>query len=104
MAGSDWEAMAGFLADDVVRTGPYGDVYRGREAYVRFLRELMPTLPGDRMDVSRVTADAEAGVVVAELTETVEVDGGPLVTPEALVFELDGGGRIASIEVFTRRA
>ena len=104
MAGHDWSTMASFLAEGVVRTGPYGDVYRGRDEYVAFISLLLPTLPGYSMDVSRVTWDPEARVAVAELSETVTVDGAPLVTPEALVFELDGDGRIAVLTVFTSQA
>ena len=38
--------------------------------------------------------------VVAELTETVEIDGAPLLTAEALVFDFDDAGHIAHIGVF----
>jgi ketosteroid isomerase-like protein len=37
----------------------------------------------------------------AELSETVEVDGTPLRTPECLTFELTDG-RIRRVEVFTQ--
>ena len=36
----------------------------------------------------------------AELTETVQVDGKPMVTPEVLVFELTEDSRIARVEIF----
>ena len=39
---------------------------------------------------------------LAELNETVELDGKPTVTPEVLVFELTGDGRIARVEVFVQ--
>ena len=54
------------------------------------------------MQVSRVSyAD---GVAFAELSETVEVDGQLLRTPECLSFDLTDDGKIARVEVFTRRA
>jgi hypothetical protein len=42
-------------------------------------------------------------VVVSELSETVELDGTAVVTPEALVFDLDDEGLIAHIAVYLRR-
>jgi predicted ester cyclase len=104
VATQDWERMSARIRDDVVRVGPFGDVYIGREDYVKFLSDLMPTLPGYAMDISRVTAVDEGRRVVAELSETVEMDGQPLVTPEVLLFDLDDDGLIARIEIFTRRA
>jgi len=36
----------------------------------------------------------------AELTETVELGGKSMVTPEVLVFDLTGDGRIGRVEIF----
>lgn len=91
MQAHDWDAMAACLAPDVVRVGPYGDSYSGRPDYVRFLAELLPSLPGYSMEVERIEYAAHGALAVAELSETVEVDGRPLRTPEALVFEIEGG-------------
>ena len=97
----DWATFAGCLADDgFTRVGPFGDTYSSKPAYVAFLSELMPTLAGYEMDVTRVTyADSLA---FAELSETVDVDGTALRTPECLTFELAGDGRIQRVEVFTQ--
>ena len=98
VAAQDWPALTECLTPDVVRVGPYGDTYSPREPYVAYLAELMPSLPGYSMEVHRVV---DAGsVVVAELSETVEVDGAPLVTPESLVFDLAPDGRIARIAIY----
>jgi ketosteroid isomerase-like protein len=59
----------------------------------------MPKLPGYAMKVERVTYVGDARVY-AELSETVELDGRPMRTPEVLVFELTGDGRIARVDVF----
>jgi ketosteroid isomerase-like protein len=98
----DWDGFAGCLADDgFTRVGPFGDVKPTKAEYVTFLRDLMPTLPGYSMDVTRVTYAGD--LAFAELSETVEVDGTPLCTPECLTFELtDGGERIRRVEVFTQ--
>jgi ketosteroid isomerase-like protein len=100
MAAHDWEAMAGCITDDVVRNGPYHDVYEGREDYVRFISELLPALPGYAMALHRVTY--AGAVALAELSETVDVDGAPLRTDEALVFDLTGDGRIRRIDIFLK--
>lgn len=104
VAHQDWEGMRDTIRADVVRIGPYGDVYEGEAAYVDFLAGLMPTLPGYSMDVTRVTYVDDGRRAVAELSETVTVDGAPLITPEVLLFDLDDDARIARIEIFTRRA
>ena len=98
----DWTTFASCLADDgFTRVGPYGDTYSSKADYIGFLSELMPTLAGYEMDVSRVTYAGD-GMAFAELSETVEVDGTPLRTPECLSFELTDDGRIRRVEVFTQ--
>jgi hypothetical protein len=78
--------------------GPYGDIYTPRDTYVAMLSALMPSLPGYSMEISRVIGHERW--VVVELSETVEIDGAPLVTPEALVFELNEAGLIAHISIY----
>jgi ketosteroid isomerase-like protein len=98
LTAHDWDAFADCLADEFTRVGPYGDTYSSKPAYLAFITELLPRLPGYAMEVSRVTyGDA---VAYAELCETVTVDGAPLRTPECLTFELTDDGRIARVEVF----
>jgi hypothetical protein len=101
MVRHDWEAMAACLADDVVRIGPFGDTYTPKAPYVAFLTDLMPKLPGYRMEVHRLI-DA-AGTAVVELSETVEFDGTPIVTPESLVIDLDEAGLIRHIAIYIQR-
>ena len=98
----DWGSLEGCLAEDVVRVGPFGDTYSPRGPYVAFLAGLMPTLPGYSMRVDRVTYAGRRAF--AELSETVEVDGAPLETPEALVFDLDEEGLISRIGIYIQRA
>jgi ketosteroid isomerase-like protein len=98
LVAHDWEAMADCLAENIVRVGPFGDRYTPRGPYVAFLADLMPSLPGYAMRVDRIV---EAGrTAVVELTETVEMNGAPLDTPEALVFDFDDSGRIAHIAIY----
>jgi ketosteroid isomerase-like protein len=99
IASHDWDVVDECIADDIVRVGPYGDRYVGRDEYLAFIADLMPKLRGYSMDVHRVT-DATDALAYVELSETVEVDGTPMRTPEVLVFELGGDGRIARVEVY----
>jgi limonene-1,2-epoxide hydrolase len=101
IVGHDWVTLRDCVAEDVMRIGPFGDTYTGREAYAAFLAELMPTLVDYSMEIHRV-ADAGA-VVVAELTETMTWDGERVVTPEALVFDLGPDGRIGRIRIYIQR-
>ena len=98
VAGQDWATFSDCITDDVCRIGPFGDTYEGKEAYRTFLRDLMPTLAGYRMEVDRVI---ELGsTAVAELSETVEFGGTPVKTPESLVFDLADDGRIRHIAIY----
>ena len=101
LVSHDWDGMAACLTPDVVRVGPFGDTYSPRDAYVAFLADLMPQLSNYSMDVSRVTYGD--GMAVAELSETMDVDGSALRTPETLVFELDDAGLIARIAIYIQR-
>ena len=102
--GHDWNALAACLSDDgFARVGPWGDEYPDKAEYVAFIADLMPKLPEYEMRVDRVTYSADRRLAVVELTETVEVEGLPHPTPEALVFDLDGDSeqaRIRRIQVF----
>ena len=98
----DWAALRDCLRDDVVRNGPFRDEYRGRDDYVTFLSELMPTLAGYSMDVARVTYADSGRLAFVELAETVTMSGSPLRTEESLVFELDGEERIARIDIYIK--
>jgi len=103
VAVQDWPAVSECLVADVRRVGPFGDVYEGREQYLAFLRRTMPTLAGYRMDVERILHTADDTAAVAELTETVELGGRPVRTPESLVFDLDDDGRIRHIAIYVQQ-
>jgi ketosteroid isomerase-like protein len=100
MTTHDWVALAGCVAEDVERVGPYSDRYVGRAQYVAFISGLLPTLPGYHMDVGRVVYAEGGRLAVAELSETVDVDGTPLRTPESLVFDIDEQGLIRRVVVY----
>ena len=95
----DWDVVSECVADDIVRVGPYGDRYEGRDEYLAFIADTMPKLKGYVMELHRVTY-ANDGLAFAELSETVELDGKPMLTPEVLVFELDADRRIVRVDIF----
>lgn len=103
VATGDWGSAEACLAADVERVGPFGDTYTGRSEYLDFLRKLMPTLQGYEMDLRRVMVSGDGRAAVAELTETVDMDGRTVVTPESLVFDIDPDGLIRAIRIYIQR-
>lgn len=103
MAAHDWDAMGACITDDVERIGPYGDVYRGRTAYMRFISGLLPTLDGYRMQIHRVVGGTDERTAMVELSETVEIDDRSILTEEGLVFDLEPDGRIRKITIYIQR-
>jgi limonene-1,2-epoxide hydrolase len=103
LARHDWRALSACLAEEgLVRTGPFADVVHGRDAYVAFLQGLMPTLRGYRLEVAAIHPIAERRAV-AELSETMEVDGALRTFPEAIFFGLDAAGRIAEVTIYIQQ-
>ena len=98
----DWVRLAECLADDVHRTGPYLDVVKGKRAYVEFLSRLLPTLPNYALKIARIRKVGEASAI-AELTETLDVEGVSREFPEALLFDFDEAGRILRIDIYVKR-
>lgn len=86
----DWDAFAATLSPDVVYRVPQTrEVVRGREAYLRFNREF----PGDwHLTLDRVLVDGSGAMSRATVTV-----GGESMTGLCL-FEMDGEGRIESVE------
>lgn len=95
----DWEGLAGCLAEDVRRTGPYRDVVEGRQAYLEFLAGVIPALRNHALEVSRMRCFGDGGALV-ELCEVVDVDGVRTEFPEALVFDFDAAGRIRRLDIY----
>lgn len=102
LAANDWEALAGCLAASVDRTGPYLDRVCGRDAYVAFLAEVIPTLPNYALRVRKVHRLSDASAVV-ELSEILDVDGVSTEFPEAIFFDLDADGSIARVDVYIKQ-
>jgi ketosteroid isomerase-like protein len=93
----DWEAVAAALAPDVERMGPYRDAFRGRTAYVEFLKTTISSLSGYELVVADVIADGNR--VAVELSETVDDGDARLHTDETVVFDVRDG-LIARVAVY----
>lgn len=102
MAAFDWEAMAGCLAHDVVRVGPYRDVKSGRDDYRDFLAATIDALDDYELVVQRIWSDGTRAV--AQLSETMSIDGRRRRTDEAIVLDLGPDGLIARVEVYLQRS
>jgi hypothetical protein len=98
----DWQRLGACVADDLVRTGPFLDVVRGRRAYVEFLAGVVPSLRNYELRVSRIRR-LEDGAAVVELSETVDLEGVRTETPEVLLFEFDAQGLIRRIDIYVKR-
>jgi hypothetical protein len=103
VARQDWDVVTRCLALRVVRHGPFGDDFEGATPYLSFLQRTMPSLPGYHMDIDRVTELDDRRVMV-ELRETVQLETGPLVTHECLVFVIGSEGLLEEISVYIRQA
>ena len=102
MRSHEWQRLAGCLAADVVRTGPFLDVVRGREAYVSFLSKVVPTLKNYQLEVLRIHETLDGSAFV-ELRETLDVDGQSTTFPEGIFFAFDDRERIREVSVYLQR-
>ena len=99
-----WDTLRRLVREDVVRIGPQGDdTFTDRESYVSYLSRLMPALPGYAMEIGAVTYADGGRKAFVELSETVTVQGAPLVTNEVLVVGFDESGLVARISIFTQK-
>ena len=102
MGAFDWDAMAECVAEDITRVGPFRDVKVGRQDYRDFLAATIEALDGYRLDVQRIWSDGEHAV--AQVSETLNVEGRPRRTDEAIVLEVGADGLIQRVEVYLQRA
>ncbi len=103
MAAHDWNGLAATLTGaGLVRDGPFCDVVEGKEPYVAFLRGILSSLSGYRVDVQRISGVGDRMSFV-ELTETFDVDGVPASYPQCILFELGDDGLISYVSVFIKQ-
>ncbi len=99
----DWQLAASLLDPAITREGADGSVIAGREAYLEFLRDVLPADASYRSEVVALAATADGGRVLVELREELEPAGGEaLRASEVMVFDVTPEGRIGSISVFAK--
>jgi ketosteroid isomerase-like protein len=101
MGAFDWDAMAECVAEDITRVGPFRDVKVGRDDYRDFLATTIEALDDYVLAVQRIWSDGERAV--AQLSETLTVDGRPRRTDEAIVLDIGPDGLIHRVEVYLQR-
>jgi hypothetical protein len=100
LADHDWDGLAATIADEgLTREGPYCDRIDGKQHYLAYLRKVLTTLQGHRLDVQRIS-HVDARLSFVELTEAFEIDGVAKEWPECLLFEQDDDGLISRVSVF----
>ena len=102
LRAQDWAALTATLEPNVLRIGPYNDVYESREPYVAYLAAIFRTLAGYELEVARVIVAGD--VVVVELSETIDTSTGRRRTDEVVVFDVSPAGLIQRIAVYLRRS
>jgi limonene-1,2-epoxide hydrolase len=103
MVAHDWDGLAATIADEgLTRDGPFCDRVEGKQRYVAFLRNLIPTLKDYELKVRRVSQASER-VSFVELSETFEVDGVLTEYPECVLFERNDDGLISHVSVFIKQ-
>ena len=102
MSRHDWTGLRECLSDQFSRVGPYEDHHWSNpEAYLDFLRELLPGIEGQKVQVTQTIE--EGSVVHVNATETIQRDGAPHSVRVAATFQMNDDDRIDHIEVFVRR-
>jgi hypothetical protein len=103
LAAHDWDGLATTIADDgLTREGPFCDLVEGKDHYVAYLRKVLTTLKGHRLEVQRVS-HVNARLSFVELTEAFEIDGALAQWPECLMFEQNNDGLISHVSVFFKQ-
>jgi hypothetical protein len=103
LSAHDWDGLATTIADDgLTRVGPFCDLIEGKNHYIAYLRKILTTLTGHRLDVKRVSR-VDGRVSFVELTESFEIDGTPASWPECLLFEQNDDGLISHVSVFFKQ-
>jgi ketosteroid isomerase-like protein len=102
MGHFDWEAMGACVTEDVARVGPFRDQKAGRADYQQFLAETISALEDYSLDVQRIWSDGRH--VVAQLSESMTMEGRRRRTDEAIVLDIGDDGLIARVEVYLQKA
>jgi hypothetical protein len=98
LSARDWGSLGILLSPEVERTGPLGDLVRGRTPYLDLLRESVPDVYAN--DVHRITYALGAASGFARVTEHLGYPDRDLHLEEAYFFAIDPRGLITRVEIF----
>ncbi|HSS10872.1 MAG TPA: nuclear transport factor 2 family protein, partial [Acidimicrobiales bacterium] len=102
LGAHDWEGLARTIVDEGLhRDGPFCDVIEGQAAYVKFLEQIVDSLPNYVLKVARMSPISDR-LVYVELSETFDVKGVSTEYPECIVFETAEDGLIRDVSVFMK--
>ncbi|HSS12016.1 MAG TPA: nuclear transport factor 2 family protein [Acidimicrobiales bacterium] len=102
LGGHDWEGLARTIVEEGLhRDGPFCDVVEGKAAYLKFLEQIVDSLPNYVLKVARVSPVGDR-LVYVELSETFDVNGVLTEYPECIVFETAEDGLIRDVSVFMK--
>lgn len=98
----DWRVVRASLADRFERIGPFPEHhFTDPDVYTQFLADLLPTLEGHSVEITRVRTIGD--VTYVTIREGVRVTDTEITSYVLMACDLDGDGRITRIEVFLRR-
>ena len=103
MNAQDWASLAETISPiSLFRDGPFIDVIEGKDAYVKFLEDIISTLPNYELRVRRISATGDDRFYV-ELSESFDVGSDRAEYPEICLFETGADGLISYVSVFMKR-
>ncbi len=98
LSARDWTGLGMLLSPQVERTGPLGDLVRGKANYLNLLRESVPETYGN--DIHRITYALGGRSAFARVTEHLGYPDQALHLEEAYFFQIDQRGLITRVEIF----
>lgn len=94
----DWDGLGTVLVPEIERTGPLGDLVRGRTTYLDLLRGSVPEVYGN--DIHQITYSLGGRSGFARITEHLGYPERELHLEEAYFFQFDDRGLITRVEIF----
>ncbi|MET0984299.1 MAG: nuclear transport factor 2 family protein [Steroidobacteraceae bacterium] len=105
----DIDTFASLLADDVVRLGPRDgnpdDVIRGKQPYVKFIRDIKATMPAHGGRTGVVGASPDGSWAFVHCIEVVATSPGSTKTVDVsnvLMMRINAAGLIDEIDIFRK--
>jgi hypothetical protein len=98
LTAREWSDLGTFLAQEVLRIGPYGDQLTGRQVYLDFLRTTVPADYGN--DVLRIVSTPDGLFAFAKVTEHLRYEEVEYHLDEAYSFEIGEDGLIRRVEIY----